>query len=141
LKELLDAGVTWMGVSHYDDSNKHLYNLSTKYPMVTHTNVGTLRQTFYNRAGHVDVSCISPLKECNWVHEKAYINYMGDVILCCSDYKYEVVFGNVMNKSFGEIYNSDFYNQYREMHKSGRGKEMPLCVNCNRIKAERKVAA
>jgi uncharacterized Fe-S cluster-containing radical SAM superfamily enzyme len=31
LKELLDAGVTWMGVSHYDDSNKHLYNLSTKY--------------------------------------------------------------------------------------------------------------
>jgi radical SAM protein with 4Fe4S-binding SPASM domain len=137
LKSLISAGITWIGVSHYDDKNKHLYELSTKYPMLTHQNVGTLRWTFYNRAGHVDVSCISPQKECDWVYEKAYVNYKGDVILCCSDYKYEVVFGNIMKQAFKEIYDSDFYNEYRKKHREGRGKEMPLCANCNRIKSKR----
>jgi radical SAM protein with 4Fe4S-binding SPASM domain len=141
MESLIDAGITWVGVSHYDDSNNHLYDLSLQYPMLVNTNVGTLRQTFYNRAGHVDISCISPTKECDWVKDKAYVNYRGEVILCCSDYNYEVVFGNVMDKSFNEIYNSEHYNEYRKMHKSGRGKKMPLCINCNRIISHKEARA
>jgi radical SAM protein with 4Fe4S-binding SPASM domain len=63
-----------------------------------------------------------------------YINYKGDVILCCSDYNYEVVFGNVMEQSFGDIYNSPEYRKYRKAHAQGRGKKLPLCEKCDRIR-------
>lgn len=134
--ELLDAGLTWIAVSYYDNCNDKLSKITDK--RVVKTSVGALRMEFYNRAGHVPhVACISPMVSCNWVFDKAYINYRGDVILCCSDYDYEVVFGNVVEDPFYNIYNGVKYNEYRDAHRAGRGKEMPLCKNCNRIKEQR----
>ena len=135
VKDLFDKGLTWMGVSHYDDRNDHLKKM-VEFPRMVHTPIEKLRETFYNRAGNIDVPCIHPMKSCDWIFQKAYINYRGDVILCCSDYKYEIVFGNVMDQPFGEIYNSENYNYYRKAHRQGWGKELPLCEKCNRIEKE-----
>jgi|TARA_Y100000310_G_scaffold71534_1_gene67382 radical SAM protein with 4Fe4S-binding SPASM domain len=133
IENLIDAGITWFGVSHYDSKNQHLIKLTKKYGNIVHTSLGRLRHSFYNRGGNVKIGCIIPRQKCEWIFEKAYINYKGDVILCCSDYKYEVVFGNVLDDSFDRIYNSKEYNRYRDFHSQQRGKELKLCRNCNRI--------
>lgn len=134
ITRLIDAGLSWMAISHYDSRNEHLKAYRDK--RVEHVTLNDLRWTFYNRGGHVqNVTCIEPKRECDWLWMKSYINWRGDVVLCCSDYNYEVVFGNVMERPFAEIFNSDLFNAYREAHRSGRGKSMPLCRGCNRIKS------
>jgi len=132
LVRLFDAGLSCIGISHYDQKNDHLLRL--KDERITHTTLNDLRLAFYNRAGLVNVGCIERLPKCGWLWSKAYINYRGDVVLCCSDYYYEVVFGNVMDEPFKVIWNSDRFNEYREAHLEGRGKEMHLCQTCNRIR-------
>ena len=104
-----------------------------KEPRVVVTSMKRLERDFYNRAGHVDVKCSDPKETCDWVFGKGYINYRGDVILCCSDYNYEVVFGNIMDERFIKIYNSDEYRKYKKEHAQGRGKTLPLCERCDRI--------
>jgi MoaA/NifB/PqqE/SkfB family radical SAM enzyme len=130
---LLDAGLTDIGISHYDSTNQNLYEHAPDYRIV-HTRLNDLRQSFYNRAGLVNVKVITPLPKCDWLWSKAYINYRGDVVLCCSDYYYQVIFGNVVDLDFATIFNCDLYQQYREAHASGRGKSMKLCRDCDRIK-------
>jgi radical SAM protein with 4Fe4S-binding SPASM domain len=106
----------------------------TEFPRMVHTPLSELSKWFYNRAGNIEtVQCTAPLEMCDWLFEKAYISHRGDVILCCSDYHYEVVFGNVMRQPFKDIYNGESYNAYRQAHREHRGHEMPLCDRCNRI--------
>lgn len=129
---LFDAGLSIMAISYYDNRNAHLKSVQDR--RVIHADLSALRSTFYNRGGHVGVGCINPHAKCSWLWSKAYINWRGDVVLCCSDYHYEVVFGNVMESDFATIFNSERFNAYREAHADGCGKLMPLCRDCNRIK-------
>lgn len=130
IQKFIDAGLTWMAISDYDENGRFA---NIKEPKVVVTKMKRLEQDFYNRAGNVDMKCSNPKEVCDWVFGKGYINYRGDVILCCSDYNYEVVFGNIMDKRFIEIYNSDEYRRYKKEHAQGRGKSLPLCNRCNRI--------
>jgi len=132
VRELLDAGLTWMAISDYDTVGKFQY--TAPFPQVVVSTLDILQSTFYNRGGNVPVECIFPTEVCGWVSGKGYVNYAGDVILCCSDYDYSVVFGNTNDTTFGEIYNRDKYKEYRKAHALGEGWRMPLCENCNRIK-------
>lgn len=130
-QRLIDAGLTWLVISDYDDKGR--FEAHKTIPGVSVATLAELAPTYYNRGGNIDVPCVKPFPNCNWVSQKAYVNYRGDVILCCSDYHYSVVFGNVMDRPFGEIYNGEEYRQYRKAHALRRGKEMPLCKECNRI--------
>ena len=133
VKRLFDAGLSELAISYYDNKNKYLMEIDD--PRVVHAPLNALRSTFYNRAGLVSgVGCINPKAKCTWLWRKAYINYRGDVVLCCSDYNYEVVMGNVMDAEFIDIFNCDKFNAYREAHSQKRGKSMPLCSMCNRIR-------
>lgn len=133
VRSLLSAGLTWMAISDYDGQERFQQYTKEFYPNVVVTSMEKLRPTFYNRGGKIDVDSVYKMSVCEWVFSKAYINYKGEVILCCSDYEYEVVFGNVLNQSFKDIYNCKEYRLYRKEHLSGRAKELPLCENCNRI--------
>jgi len=132
ITRLLNAGLSEMAISHYDDSNEYLKECQDD--RVIHAPLNDLRLTFYNRAGLVKVGCIEPESSCSWLWSKAYINWKGDVVLCCSDYHYEVVFGNVMESDFATIFNSARFNAYREAHARGAGSDLPLCRECNRIR-------
>ncbi len=48
--KLLDAGLTAIGISHYDQTNENLYE-HTEDDRIIHTRLNDLRSTFYNRAG------------------------------------------------------------------------------------------
>ncbi len=130
-EDLFRAGLNTIHASHYDSTSDHLYDYDL--PGMQHLTLNELRMEFYNRGGHVNVGRIFQKKCCDWVLNKAYVNYEGKVILCCSDYDYEVVFGNVLEESFVDIFNSEAYNKYRDAHEAGNGKSLPLCENCNRI--------
>jgi len=81
----------------------------------------------------VSVECPKPRKSCDFLFDKMYINFKGEAILCCADYKFEVIMGDALNESLLDIWEGEKYKTYRMMHESGKGKVMELCFNCNRI--------
>jgi radical SAM protein with 4Fe4S-binding SPASM domain len=63
--------------------------------------------------------------------ERMHINFKGDVVLCCMDWKWEHVLGNVAESSIDEIWNSEKYKQYREaIYSNGDPKVTDLCRKC-----------
>jgi len=59
---------------------------------------------FMNRGGGVDVGPrVLVHKICEKGLRQVMINYLGDMVLCCSDYYYTTVAGNVMDKSVQEL--------------------------------------
>lgn len=131
ITRLFGAGLSVLGISYYDHKNDFLKNY--RDDRIIHATLKDLRPSFYNRAGLVKVSPFEPLKKCGWLWSKAYINHRGDVILCCSDYYYQAIMGNVMEQDFATIFNNEKYTEYRKAHEAGNGKDMNLCRDCNRI--------
>jgi len=137
LQDLVRVGLTTIVINLYDDKNNHLIQ-DAKGLKEARIKIRTLaylkEREFWNRAGLVDI----PYKRkkgqsCNYVFTKICINYLGNVILCCCDYHYKIIYGNVMKNSLIEIWNSDKYRYFREMHAEGKAKKLPLCKRCNRI--------
>ncbi len=64
----------------------------------------------------------------------------GIIPLCCQDWNASFAFGNIMNNSLSEIWNSDRWKDVRALHRAGLGGEMELCAGCDlpRYEANRK---
>lgn len=87
---------------------------------------------FFNRGGNVDVGDEGLVMEtCSKVTKQAFVNYLGDVIICCSDYRYEVVAGNVMKKNLYDLYNCEKFKHYRRKLLCKDRKDLKLCETCN----------
>jgi radical SAM protein with 4Fe4S-binding SPASM domain len=61
-----------------------------------------------------------------------YINYNGDVGMCCMDAFIKKNFGSVRRQTIREIYNSDKYVQFRLAHAENRALSVPECTGCTR---------
>lgn len=136
IENLLEAGLNEIRVSLYDKKNEErLARLAEPYREVLFSQLSEVRGQYYNRAGLVNEQGedLGSFAGCNWVLEKMYFNHKGDAILCCSDYLYQVVYGNIMKMKLDEIWFFWLYRFYRQMHASLRGKECFLCDKCNRI--------
>lgn len=92
---------------------------------------------FWNRAGHV--TSVVPqgkyqgLAKCTFPFEQLYINYRGHVILCCCDYRFEVVLGNIAHTPLSAIWDGPGYWRYRTGHENGNVHDLLLCKSCNRV--------
>lgn len=129
-------GVDSLHINHYDGPFKDIRKARDKdYEKISHFGMAYLQPSFYNRAGQVEYEPTNDRAKgsCDWFLHKLFFNYKGDLVLCCSDFKYEVVFGNIMKQPLAAILNGDLYRKYYYAHKEGRGKEMPLCERCNHI--------
>ncbi|PIR38942.1 MAG: hypothetical protein COV34_00110 [Candidatus Zambryskibacteria bacterium CG10_big_fil_rev_8_21_14_0_10_42_12] len=62
--------------------------------------------------------------------ERMHITFTGDVILCCQDWRWHNVIGNVRRQSLLDIWNSDVYQHYRENIYAGKGKQPEICTRC-----------
>jgi len=90
---------------------------------------------YENRAGNIiDSAAVSdfgtrkiPCSRLNQI----YILVNGDVILCCADWKHEVILGNLKTQTIKEIWNSKEYETYRRKHFEGKFSELKLCDICN----------
>ena len=94
-----------------------------------------------NRAGNV--SFLPKVKHdfihgCDsvWANEMIHILYNGDIILCCMDWKREVVLGNVKTQSIYEIWNGRKYSKIRRMV-NGKIEGPPnfICKRCEAAKS------
>ena len=44
-----------------------------------------------------------------------YIKWNGDALLCCCDWEYKVVHGNVLKTSIEEVWTNDSYQHYTQV--------------------------
>jgi radical SAM protein with 4Fe4S-binding SPASM domain len=74
-----------------------------------------------------------PVRLCDLLFHKMYVLYNGDVVLCCMDWRRNVVMGNVKQQSLRNIWHGEKYTHYRRMHEEGRSRELDLCATCSYV--------
>ena len=90
--------------------------------------------TYWNRAGLVNLNPDIPVpnKDCNYPSTQMYVNWKGDLLLCCCDWEEEVLFGNLSKERIEDVWTNKKYNHYRETLKKGKRKELEMCRKCNK---------
>lgn len=58
------------------------------------------------------------------------INFDGTVTVCCCDWSYSTIVGDLKKESILEIWNGENLYNFRRMHLEGRRKENRACANC-----------
>ncbi|MCR4307701.1 MAG: SPASM domain-containing protein [Candidatus Berkelbacteria bacterium] len=144
LLELFAAGLDSLIINDYrNDRQENPYRLSAKLPQIAKLSESMFRkkiridlrstsEELSNRAGNVQVRKIAvPInKFCALPFTGMWVQPEGKVILCCQDYSYEEVMGDVKDGSLSEIWLNDRYNRIRtELWDEDRtGK---ICKNCD----------
>jgi MoaA/NifB/PqqE/SkfB family radical SAM enzyme len=87
----------------------------------------------YNRSGNIPGAhrLKAPLAlGCPRPFVQMYINYLGQAVLCCNDWRFEVVMGDTAESSLAEIWMNDKYQAYRH-NLQQKNRAMPLCATCD----------
>jgi molybdenum cofactor biosynthesis enzyme MoaA len=90
-----------------------------------------------NWAGNLtDESCLPTYEfedqpsPCHRVMDEMYISASGRAILCCADWREEVVFGTVHEQTLSAIWQGPLYRHYRAMHTARTIDSLMLCNIC-----------
>ena len=86
-----------------------------------------------NRVGTVSVGNQDKIqinKKCYYTSYQLLIDWNGDVFLCPQDWQRRVTMGNIMQKSFFDIWNGKILNKFRTLHLKGDRSQSP-CNSCN----------
>ena len=89
---------------------------------------------FWNRAGLTNVNPDMPVpqKDCGYPSSQMYIKWNGDALLCCCDWEYEVIHGNVFDERIEDVWINGSYFHYRDTLKEGRRDKLEMCRRCNK---------
>ena len=143
VKELYAVGLKQLVVSMYDGPEQKMYfNDLFKKSGISKEDF-TLRDRWYdeeedygliytNRAGSLGKELPTPEKRsCYYPHYALYIDWNGDILLCCQDmYNRTVNFGNVKERSLLDIWKDQKLTEFRKKLKVGERSESP-CNSCN----------
>jgi len=142
ITDLYLAGLSQMVVSMYDgpEQIEHFNNLFDECGVSE--DLYTLRDRWYeededygliytNRAGSMGDKLLSPHERpCYYPHYATYIDWNGDVLLCCQDmYNRTEIFGNVKDKPLLDIWVDKKLNGFRKKLVKGERTISP-CNNC-----------
>ncbi|MBI5402026.1 MAG: radical SAM/SPASM domain-containing protein [Ignavibacteriae bacterium] len=136
--ELLDAGVDIFRIAQHDEETSAAIR-ETLGKIGNKLNVERIEyEKFYNndnylmnRGGLIEVKHDVEMKFCDYV-AGVTIDYKGNVLLCCQDYKAEYSFGNIKDENILEIWNKKNYKSLRDKIKCGIW-TLPICRVCNGI--------
>jgi len=86
----------------------------------------------YNRSGHSERAShpTRPSGFCDRPFRFLYIGYTGEAVLCCSDWDFEEVLGDVREQTLEAIWSGDRYRRVRERLRAG-SREEGLCSRCD----------
>ena len=120
---LKDAGMSTFNITDYDGNSRIDFAPTNR--------VQNIR--LYNRAGLVKKMGISsPLAApCPKPSNELVVNYLGQVVLCCSDFLGEVVVGDAKTEAIADIWNSPILQEYREKLLVGNRAGLSLCKDCS----------
>jgi MoaA/NifB/PqqE/SkfB family radical SAM enzyme len=76
----------------------------------------------------------APYKLCARSQNHMYILKNGQATNCCFNVEGTLDFGNAKDMTLQEIWNSEKYKQFRQLHREGRYQEIDACKNCNSCK-------
>jgi radical SAM protein with 4Fe4S-binding SPASM domain len=86
-----------------------------------------------NRSGNVPGSrhLAAPLAlGCPRPFQQMYINHRGEAVLCCNDWRFEVIMGNTATATLAEIWHNATYQAYRR-NLQHHNRAMSLCATCD----------
>jgi radical SAM protein with 4Fe4S-binding SPASM domain len=84
----------------------------------------------YNRGGEIKTEKKLVRPPCIYSQQGFYIDYKGDVVLCCNDYHSSVTFGNLKEKTIMEIWNSKKFKKIRKELWKKNFSILPICKKC-----------
>src|SRR5262249_27231040 len=67
---------------------------------------------------------------CPQFWKRVTVNHDGDIRFCVEDWFNRGVVANVAETTIEEVWKSPIYTRFRELHASGRWREMKLCNGC-----------
>jgi MoaA/NifB/PqqE/SkfB family radical SAM enzyme len=85
------------------------------------------------RTGFMDLAELTPRKVCPFAFFSMAINFNGTVSVCCVDWSYATVVGDVREESLLDIWNGERFFEFRKMHLEGRRRENLACGTCYTI--------
>ncbi len=142
ISDLYSAGLKQLVVSMYDGPEQIEYFNNLFDECGIDEDLYTLRDRWYdededygliytNRAGSMGEKLLSPHERpCYYPHYAAYIDWNGDVLLCCQDmYNRTVIFGNILEKKLVDIWVDKKLNDFRKKLVKGERTISP-CNNC-----------
>jgi MoaA/NifB/PqqE/SkfB family radical SAM enzyme len=111
---LQDCQIPFRIRDHFDDGTEKLIEL----------------YNFNNRGG-----IFSPketYRPCWLPFYKAFVDWNGDIGLCCNDWaRKQAPFGNIHESSFDNIWMSDSFIAVRQKLEKGLRKDLPACAGCD----------
>ena len=129
--ELRRAGLNDLLVTNYDEEDKpDLRAWADKFSFIRyrhHTEIDKVARLniMAKRDGH-KLNCLRP------IHQMV-INWKGDVILCCQDFKGKTNFGNVRDTKLIDIWNSDKLVRVKAAMKLNKSKAPEMCRYCELV--------
>jgi len=78
-----------------------------------------------------DESAPKDMGLCSKLARMLYVLYNGDCVLCCSDYRREVIVGNFRDHTIEEIWDSRMLRMYRSLQAQKLRGLLPLCSTCS----------
>jgi MoaA/NifB/PqqE/SkfB family radical SAM enzyme len=91
-----------------------------------------LKRRYWNRAGNLPGHKKGKKCGCELPWRQMCINWKGNVVLCCGDWGFDAVLGNVCKDKLGAIWNGLEYRMIRRLHLEGRCEDVCLCARCDR---------
>jgi len=133
--ELVKAGINCIKVSMYDeDMTEHYESFLKQYDIeriYKHYYTGLPEEVEVNRNEMwSDKKIINKERACFLPFYKMFVNWNGDVGLCSNDWNVSQVFGNVNRDWIHDIWESDYFNSYRNLMMRGK-RIMSPCISCN----------
>ena len=142
ISDLYSYGLKQLVISMYDGPEQIEYFNNLFDECGIDEDLYTLRDRWYeededygliytNRAGSMGEKLLSPHERpCYYPHYAAYIDWNGDVLLCCQDmYNRTEIFGNVKDKPLLDIWVDKKLNDFRKKLVKGERTISP-CNNC-----------
>ena len=79
----------------------------------------------FSWSGHMDY-----FSTCTRLFKQGYINFNGDMVLCCTDYSRKQVLGNITNSSIYDVWNGERASDIRRRFLGGQIHTIDLCRDC-----------
>lgn len=138
--QLSDAGLGCLIVDCYDGNTQYLEikklltTCNIPYRIRNHHDTGQPGlieiYNFNNRGGMLSKQ--QSLQQPCWLpFYKVFVDWNGDVIICCNDWSRNQRFDNIHKTSIDQIWTSDEFIKIRKELEIGNRSNIPSCANCS----------
>jgi len=142
IKDLYAAGLKYLIVSMYDGPDQIAFFNDLFKQANIHRDLYILRDRWYskeedyglmltNRAGFIKSKIKNTNRKCFYPHHALYVDWNGDILLCCHDmYNKSIVFGNANDSTLFELWKNKKLIEYRKKLKLG-DRSLSPCITCD----------